>query len=164
MMAINIDQWDACRNYYPGGPVKLGIVPHHKVGGSGSPAGMWNANGNVSAHYSIDTDGKKWGHVGVTDRAWHTGDSYGNTYLIGIECSNTSIAPPYPVSDATIEALKEMMCDIARAYGWKQLNWHGDKNAPGYVCGHRDLGATACPGDYLYSRLPGIVADVNRML
>lgn len=147
---------------YKGGATKLGICIHHQAGTQTDLSSIFNSR-NVSAHYSAG-DGYIYKYVQESDRAWHTGTDYGNTYLIGIETRNSSTGGSWPVSDSSIESLIQCLVGIAQNQGWTKLSWHGDKNKPGYVCAHRDLSATACPGDYLYARCPEIVAEANKRL
>ena len=81
---------------------------------------------------------------------WATGSTDGNNNLISVEIINTSLKSPYPVSDLSIQAYCELVADLTRQgivkpsggkFVWRKTN------VP-----HRDLSATACPGDYLFSR------------
>lgn len=163
--------WDAAMNqaayYQPGGPKKMGICVHHQAGMSSNLLNTYNSRG-VSAHYqATKTDIKQ--NVRESDRAYATGVQYdgtrwGQDYLISIETQNDGGNPDWHVSDGAVESLIQCLVGIAQNQGWVSLHWHGDKNMPGYVCGHRDLGATACPGNYLYYWLPSIVDRANNRL
>lgn len=155
-------EWLPVNTIYYGGPAKLGICIHHQAGSGINLQSIFNSR-NVSAHYSVG-EGYINQYVAEQDRAWHTGTDYGNTYLIGIETRNDSGDPDWHVSDSAIESLIQCMVGIARNQGWSQLHEYGNHMEPGYVCGHRDLSATACPGPYLYPKIDEIVAEVNKRL
>src|SRR5699024_10274216 len=67
-------------------------------------------------------------------------------------------APTYAVSAASIEKLTNLLVDIALRYGWKHIRFGKE------VRGHREFYATACPGPYLWPRLPAIAKEANRRL
>ncbi|HEY8374142.1 MAG TPA: peptidoglycan recognition family protein [Pseudonocardiaceae bacterium] len=71
-----------------------------------------------------------------------------NTVAIGIENEGTytSVAPPA----ALWESLVTTCAYICATYGL----------SPSAIVGHRDVNATACPGDVLYSKLPQLREEV----
>ncbi|MHC5375801.1 N-acetylmuramoyl-L-alanine amidase [Enterococcus sp. LJL120] len=120
------------------------IVVHHMATTNfDSVPGVW-ATRKASAHYGIGPTGEIRAYVDETKRAWHAGNE--NSRSIGIECCNTSGAPNWLVSDATVTALVALIQDIKKRYNITR------------IIGHRDgVGAaTACPGPSLYPRLQEI--------
>ncbi len=75
-----------------------------------------------------------------------------NNYTVGVcVIGNFDLAEP---TDAQFLATEQIIAAIGRQYGFK----------PSFgrtVFGHRDLGRTACPGNYLYRSLPEIVRGAN---
>ena len=76
---------------------------------------------------------------------------------------------PYAITDKAMAALIELCADICRRNGIKKLVWKGDKKLVGKVdqqtlTVHRWFADKACPGDYIYQRLPDIAAKVNAKL
>ncbi len=64
-------------------------------------------------------------------------------------------------SPAALDALTQLAAWEADRHGIDPLGtttWSGGRRLP-TIAGHRDVGATSCPGDQLYSRLPGIRQD-----
>lgn len=76
----------------------------------------------------------------------------GNTGRIGIECEGTytSALPP----QAQYRALVQLVAHVCRRYGIR----------PSAISGHRQHGATACPGDAFHARLGTLRRDVARTL
>lgn len=105
------------------------------------------ANGNyTSAHYEI-TDNEIIGAVGENFIAYHSGGTGGsdvptisdiNNRSIGLEHVNSSGAPNWEVSDATLRNSGRLIADIANRYGLP-INRNTIKL-------HREITATACPG------------------
>ncbi len=77
-----------------------------------------NAESKVSAHYTVDRDGRTISHVPETKRAWHAGQSQMpdgredvNNFSIGIELVNRNDGvDPYPKTQ--IQALKNLIAAI----------------------------------------------------
>lgn len=115
----------------------------------------WN---DVGYNFLIDRFGRIWeGRYGGVDKAVVGAHTQGyNSYSFAASAiGNYEEAQP---STATLDA-------YARLYAWK-LSLHGiaADDTSQYVGsryfqainGHRDAGQTACPGRYLYAKLPGI--------
>jgi cell division septation protein DedD len=61
------------------------------------------------------------------------------------------------------------VADICKRNNIKELKWKGDKSLVGQIAKqnmtvHRWFSATACPGDYLYSKHADIATKVNALL
>ncbi len=78
--------------------------------------------------------------------------AYGfNEHTVGIHLSgNFEIGTPTPEQ---IESLAKLLADLTEMYGLE--------NTSQYVVGHRDLMATACPGENLYQMLPEILGKAE---
>jgi LysM repeat protein len=139
-----------------GTPIKRVIV-HHWAGVRGGDSRLTNPNEQVSANYILYSDGRLVGQVPEENRAWTSGSPAADNQSITVETQNTEVGGDWPVSDAAIAKLTELIADVARRYGWGSV---GDSN----VIGHREVYATACPGPYLFSRLPAITESANSML
>ena len=98
----------------------------------------------IGYHYVVRKDGT----IEVGRPHWTIGaHAYGeNSHTIGSHvCGNFEIGEP---TQAQIESLAMLLANICTDYGLPI-------NAE-YVVGHRDLMATACPGNNLYRNLPTI--------
>jgi LysM repeat protein len=137
-------------------PIKRVIV-HHWAGVRGGDSRLTNPSEQVSANYILYSDGRLVGQVPEDKRAWTSGSPAADNQSITVETQNTSVGGDWPVSDAAIAKLTELIADVARRYGWGSV---GDAN----VIGHREVAATACPGPYLFSRLPAITENANALL
>jgi LysM repeat protein len=137
-------------------PIKRVIV-HHWAGVRGGDSRLTNPNEEVSANYILYSDGRLVGQVPEENRAWTSGSPAADNQSITVETQNTEVGGDWPVSDAAIAKLTELIADVAQRYGWGGV---GDAN----VIGHREVFATACPGPYLFSRLPAITENANAMV
>lgn len=151
-------------NYSTGRPYGIdGICVHHMAGKlTAEQCGGIFANParRASAHYGIGYNGEVAQYVEEGNRAWASGDgigrnSRGNDRAIHIEVSNSDYGGEWPVSDASYNALVELVRDIAKRNNLLPLV------AGENLFAHRDVQATACPGDYLYSRLDMLATAVN---
>ncbi len=131
----------------------------------------------ASCNYVVGYDGSIGLCVEEKDRSWCTGGSKkvngisgsSNDYqAVTIEVASDN-KHPYAITDKAMAALIELCADICRRNGIKELLWKGDKNLVGQpskqnMTVHRWFAAKACPGDYIYERLPEIAAKVNAKL
>lgn len=140
----------------------------------------------ASCNYVVGYDGSIGLCVEEKDRSWCTGgyktvngvktpirvngiSGKSNDYqavTIEVACEAKH---PYAITDKAMAALIELCADICRRNGIKSLLWKGDKNLVGKVAQqnltvHRWFANKACPGDYIYERLPDIAAKVNAKL
>lgn len=139
-----------------GTPIQRVIV-HHWAGVNGGDNRLTNPNQEVSANYILYSDGTLVGQVPEEFRAWTSGSPAADNNAITVETQNTAVGGDWPVSDEAIAKLTELIADVANRYGWGGV---GDGN----VVGHREVYATACPGEYLFSRLPAITDNANAMV
>lgn len=137
----------------------------------------------VSSNYVVGYDGSIGLSVEEKNRAWTTGglDKNGkpikvngisgadNDYraiTIEVACDTKK---PYAVTDEAYKSLIELVADICKRNGIKELKWEADKNLVGKVdkqnmTVHRWFANTECPGDFLYSKMGDIALKVNAKL
>ncbi len=145
------------------------------------------SNEQASCNYVVGYDGSIGLCVEEKDRSWCTGgytkdakenkvpirvngiSGSSNDYqavTIEVACDATH---PYAITEKAMAALIELCADICRRNGIKKLLWSGDKSLVGKpskqnMTVHRWFANKACPGDYIYQRLPDIAAKVNAKL
>ena len=136
-----------------------------------------NSKVQASANYVVGKDGSIGLCVEEKDRAWTSGGklqvngitgSMNDHNAVTIEVASDT-THPYAVTDAAYKALIELVADICKRNGIKQLKWKADKSLVGKpdeqnMTVHRWFANKACPGDYLYSRHGEIAAEVNKRL
>jgi len=116
--------------------------------------------GDIGYNFLIDRFGRTWeGRSGGMDKPVIGGQTYGyNAVSTGVAAiGNFDIAPvPQAVTDAfkQIFAWKFSLARIPATGASPELAPNGTPLQR--VAGHRDAYATACPGQYLYAKLPEI--------
>lgn len=129
-----------------------------------------NKSRETSSNYGIGSDGRIALYVNESDRSWCTSSRSNDNRAITIEVANDGGASTgWHVSDKAMASLINLLVDICKRNGIKELKWKGDKNLIGQVdkqnmTVHRWFAAKACPGDYLYAAHPSIAAEVNKRL
>ena len=121
-----------------------------------------------SSNYVVGMDGSIGLSVDEKDRAWTTSNAANDNRAVTIEVACDNFAP-YKVTTKAYNALIDLVADICKRNGIKQLLWKGDKSLKGQVekqnmTVHRWFSATACPGDYLYGQHTDIAKKVNEKL
>lgn len=121
-----------------------------------------------SANYVVGKDGSIGLSVEEKDRSWCSSSSANDHRAITIEVASDT-SHPYAVTDAAYNALIQLVADICKRNGIKQLLWKADKSLIGQVdkqnmTVHRWFANKSCPGEYLYSRHSDITAKVNAIL
>lgn len=134
------------------------IIVHHWAGVNGGDSRLTNPSADVSANYILYGDGRLVGQVPEEYRAWTSGSWEVDSTSITVEVQNSGVGGDWPVSDAAINKLTELIADLGRRYGWGSISFGAQ------VRGHREFVATACPGPYLWARLPQIAANANAQL
>lgn len=133
------------------------VIVHHWAGTNGGDSRLTNPNEEVSANYILYSDGTLVSQVPEEYRAWTSGSPAADNNAITVETQNTAVGGDWPVSDAAVAKLTELIADVANRYGWGGVG-------EGNVVGHRDVYATACPGPYLYALLPQIASNANAIV
>lgn len=119
----------------------------------------------ASSNYGIGPDGRIGMYVEEKDRSWCSSNADNDHRAITIECAS-DIQHPYSINDKVYNSLIELCADICKRNNIESLKWKADKSLIGKVdqqniTVHRWFSNTTCPGDYIYSRLGQIAADVN---
>ena len=135
------------------------ITVHHAAGIVSVDAlgKLWQKKGRAgSSHYGVS--GAQIGqYVSEDDIAWTNSNWSANCRAVTIEVSNSSGAPSWEVSDASLQTLVKLVADIARRNGLfplvvgKTLTYHSMYTA------------TACPGPYLKSKLQWLCDEANKL-
>lgn len=102
------------------------------------------------------------------DRSWCSSSPSNDHRAITIEVASDTTYP-YAVNAKAYASLINLVADICKRNGIKELKWKADKSLIGQVdkqnmTVHRWFAATACPGEYLYSRMGQIAQEVNKKL
>lgn len=108
-----------------------------------------------SSNYGIGKDADVGLYVDETNTSWCNSNWDSNCKSVTIETSNSSVGGNYPVSDAVLNKLIELVADIARRNNLGKLV--KGKN----VVWHSMYTATNCPGPYLLSKLDYICERAN---
>ncbi len=127
-----------------------------------------DASRKASSNYGIGADGRVGMYVEEKDRSWCSSSGSNDNRAITIECASDT-TDPYAVNDKVYAALIDLVTDICRRNGIKELKWKADKSLIGQVeqqnmTVHRWFANKACPGDYLYNCHGQIAAEVNARL
>ena len=141
------------------------IVIHHMAGNLTVEACgnvFANTSRQASSNYGIGTDGRVGMYVEECNRAWTSGNATVDNQAITIEVANDTIGGNWHVSDKALTKTIELCADICKRNNIERLIFTGDKN--GNLVAHRYYQATACPGEYLYSKFPYIAEEVNKLL
>lgn len=131
-------------------------------------SGFAKASREASCNYVIGYDGKIGLCVEEKNRSWCTSSRSNDQRAITIEVASDT-KHPYKVKDKAYAALLDLVTDICKRNGIKELKWNGDKSLVGQtdkqnLTVHRWFANKACPGDYLYNKHGEIAAEVNKRL
>lgn len=132
--------------------------------------GSWFARSSAqaSSNYGVDKNGRIGLYVEEKNRSWCSSSASNDNRAITIEVASDT-SHPYAVTDAALKGLINLVTDICKRNGIKELKWKGDPSLIGQVdkqnmTVHRWFASKSCPGDYLYSRHGMIAAEVNARL
>ncbi len=122
----------------------------------------------ASSNYGIGFDGEIGLYVEEKNRSWCSSSGANDHRAITIEVASDT-TPPYAVYPAAYDALIDLLVDICKRNGIKELKWRADKTLIGQpdkqnMTVHHWFADTTCPGEYLYERHGKIAADVNERL
>ncbi len=130
---------------------------------------FYNTDKEVSSNYVVGRDGSIGLSVAENHRAWTSYSPPNDHRAITIEVASDA-KPPYAVTDKAYSALIALVTDVCKRNGIKKLVWSNNKadrinhqNGCNMTV-HRDFLSTACPGEYLYSHMADIAAQVNKRL
>lgn len=143
-----------------------GIVLHHTANGGGATALGYVANANSrNSHptYLIEANGDAWGIVNPVRRPYSTANSI-DYQCVSFEVDNTTGAPNWTISDASLEKLAQITL-----HHYRESSRYGQgiaRNIPGvkqkefFVAWHNQYVATTCPGPSMIAHLDWIIARV----
>lgn len=122
----------------------------------------------ASSNYGIGPDGEIGLYVEEKNRSWCSSSPSNDHRAITIEVASDT-EEPYAVTPQAYAALIDLLVDICRRNGIKELKWKADKELIGQpdkqnMTVHRWFANKSCPGTYLYERHGQIAAEVNARL
>lgn len=128
----------------------------------------YDSKSGSSCNYAVGRDGSIGMGVEEKDRSWCTSNKSNDHRAITIEVASDK-THPYKVTDEAYEALVDLLADICKRNGIKELKWKADKSLIGQInkqnmTVHRWFANKDCPGDYLYKRHGQIAKEVNSRL
>lgn len=151
------------------------ITPHCVVG-------QWSAKKiadyfatstkKASCNYGIGKDGSIALVVDESKRSWCSSNAANDQRAVTIECASDT-KDPYTMTDEVYASLINLCVDICKRNGKTKLLWLGNKEtALAYkpasdemvITVHRWFANKACCGDWLYSRLDDLAAQVTAKL
>ena len=122
----------------------------------------------ASSNYGLGYDGSIGLYVEEQNRSWCSSSASNDHRAVTIEVASDT-SEPYAVTDNAYKALINLVTDICKRNGIKELKWQADKSLIGQVdkqnmTVHRWFANKSCPGTYLYERHSQIVKEVNKKL
>lgn len=136
------------------------ITIHHMAGvlSAEQCGSLWqNPKRKTSSHYGIGNDGKIGQYVDEADISWCNSNWDSNCKSVTIEVSNCSTGGEWKVGDKALNSLIKLVADIAKRNNLGTLV--KGKN----VTWHSMFTATACPGNYLMSKMDYIIEEANKI-
>lgn len=126
----------------------------------------------ASSNYGIDANGRIGLFVDENNRSWCSSNADNDNRAITIECAS-GVVHPYAMTELVYNTLIDLCTDICSRHHKKKLLWFADKNkALSYnpfpdemlITVHRWFANKACPGQWLYDRLPELASTVTQRL
>ena len=152
---------------------KIDTVTIHCVVGQCSVETLGNVfaptSRQASSNYGIGYDGRIGMYVEEEDRSWCSSNAANDNRAITIEVASDT-KEPYAVNARAYAALIDLLVDICKRNGIKELVWSTNKaDRVNHKNGcnmtvHRDYANKSCPGTYLYERHAQIASEVNKRL
>lgn len=152
---------------------KIDTVTIHCVVGQCSVETLGNVfaptSRQASSNYGIGYDGRIGMYVEEKDRSWCSSNAENDNRAITIEVASDT-KEPYAVNAKAYAALIDLLVDICKRNGIKELVWSTNKaDRVNHKNGcnmtvHRDYANKSCPGTYLYERHAQIASEVNKRL
>lgn len=136
------------------------IAIHHMAGiltAKQCGAIFQNGSRKASSNYGIGKDAEVGLYVDEANTSYCNSNWDSNCKSVTIETSNSSLGGNYPVSDAVLNKLIELVADIAKRNNLGKLV-KGQN-----LVWHRMYAATTCPGDYLLSKMDYIAEQANKI-
>lgn len=152
---------------------KIDTVTIHCVVGQCSVETLGNVfaptSRQASSNYGVGVDGRIGMYVEEKDRSWCSSNAANDNRAITIEVASDT-KEPYAVNAKAYAALIDLLVDICKRNGIKELVWSTNKaDRVNHQNGcnmtvHRDYANKSCPGTYLYERHAQIASEVNKRL
>ena len=152
---------------------KIDTVTIHCVVGQCSVETLGNVfaptSRQASSNCGIGYDGRIGMYVEEKDRSWCSSNAANDNRAITIEVASDT-KEPYAVNAKAYAALIDLLVDICKRNGIKELVWSTNKaDRVNHKNGcnmtvHRDYANKSCPGTYLYERHAQIASEVNKRL
>lgn len=152
---------------------KIDTVTIHCVVGQCSVETLGNVfaptSRQASSNYGVGVDGRIGMYVEEKDRSWCSSNAANDNRAITIEAASDT-KEPYAVNAKAYAALIDLLVDICKRNGIKELVWSTNKaDRVNHKNGcnmtvHRDYANKSCPGTYLYERHAQIASEVNKRL
>lgn len=124
----------------------------------------------ASSNYGIGPDGRIGMYVEEKNRSWCSSSNANDQRAVTIECASDTFAP-YAMNSTVYATLIKLCVDICKRNGKKKLLYLGEngvnyspKSDEMVLTAHRWFAATACPGDWLYSRFGELANKVTAQL
>ena len=148
------------------------ITPHCVVGqlSAESIGGCFTKQSvQASCNYGIGTDGRVCLVVDEANRSWCSSSNANDQRAITIECASDK-TEPYTMNSAVYNKLVKLCVDICKRNGLKKVLWISDKDkslaytpksGECVLTVHRWFANKSCPGNWLYSRMAQLAADIN---
>lgn len=112
---------------------------------------------NGSSNYGIGNDGTIGLYVAEENTPWTDGNWESNCKSVTIETSNCAVGGNWPVSNEALDSLIKLVADIAKRNNLGKLV-KGEN-----LTWHRMYANTACPGEYLLSKMDYIAEEANKL-
>ena len=148
------------------------ITPHCVVGQLSAEAigGCFTSTSReASCNYGIGADGRVVLCVDEANRSWCSSSSANDQRAITIECASDK-AEPYTMNSAVYNKLVKLCVDICERNGLKKVIWishkakslaYVPKSGECVLTVHRWFANKSCPGEWLYSRMAQLAANIN---
>ena len=122
----------------------------------------------ASSNYGVGYDGSIGLYVEERNRSWCSSSASNDHRAVTIEVASDK-TEPYAITDKAYKALINLVADICKRNGIKELKWEADESLIGQVdkqnmTVHRWFANKSCPGTYLYERHSQIAKEVNAKL
>ena len=131
-----------------------------------------NPKREASSNYGIGSDGRVGLYVEEKNRSWCSSSNENDQRAVTIECASDA-AHPYAFNDKVYKKLIVLCADICKRNGKDALLFLGSRSKTDsyspktnemLLTAHRWFASTACPGDWMYSRLGDLAKAVTEKL
>ena len=125
-----------------------------------------------SSNYGIGVDGRVGMYVEEQNRSWCSSSNANDQRAVTIECASDT-QHPYEMKPAVYNKLQLLCIDICKRHNKKKLLWfperlealsYSPKEDEMLLTVHRWFANRECPGEWLFSRLGELAANVTKSL